>query len=221
MRKVLFKTVLVLLISSLYFLVSSLRPAPSLAARCAPKGSPLCLLRQDCPSSSDRASQCCDTLDQCNEPITQVRCAPTGSALCVLRTNCPADSNYSGYCCDNINQCYNTTAKGPETPPGALCGTDNKGVNTAIGCLMAGEPKVFISQLLGWGVGVGGGIAFLMIVLAGFQMVTASGDPKKVQAARELLMSALGGLIIIVLAVVLLNFIGVKILRLNNLGFSL
>ena len=79
---------------------------------------------------------------------------------------------------------------------------------------MAQDPKQFISQLLGWGVGIGGGIAFLMIVLAGFQMATASGDPKKVQAARELLMSALAGLIIIALSLVLLNFIGVKILNL-------
>lgn len=103
----------------------------------------------------------------------------------------------------------------------ALCGTDNKGVNTAIGCLMAGDPKIFISQLLGWGVGIGGGIAFLMIVLAGFQMVTASGDPKKVQAAKELLTSAIAGLVLIVLSVVLLNFIGVSILGLNSLGFSI
>ena len=64
-----------------------------------------------------------------------------------------------------------------------------------------------------------------MIVLAGFQMTTASGDPKKVQAARELLMSALAGLIIIALSLVLLNFIGVKILNLpgfvGNPGLNL
>ncbi len=105
----------------------------------------------------------------------------------------------------------------------ALCdpvgGTIGTGIETALGCLAAGDPKIFVSQLLGWGVGVGSGIAFLMIVLAGFQMATAAGDPKRVQAARELLMSALSGLILIVLSVVLLNFIGVKILNLP--GFSL
>lgn len=103
-------------------------------------------------------------------------------------------------------------------PPGGTLGT---GVESAIGCLAAGDPKLFISQLLGWGVGIGGGIAFLMIIFAGFQMATASGDPKRVKAAQELLTSALAGLILIVLSLVLLNFIGVKILGLNILGFSL
>lgn len=101
-------------------------------------------------------------------------------------------------------------------PAGGTAGT---GVNSAIGCLAAGDPKLFISQLLGWGVGIGGGIAFLLIVYAGFMIATAAGDPKRVQAGRELLMSAIGGLILIVLSVLLLNFIGVNILGLNNLGF--
>lgn len=85
---------------------------------------------------------------------------------------------------------------------------------------MAGNPKELISQLLGWGVTVGGGIAFLMIVLAGFQMTTAGGDPKKVQAARELLVSAISGLVLIALSIVVLNFIGVSVLGLDNLGFK-
>lgn len=105
----------------------------------------------------------------------------------------------------------------------ALCdpvgGTAGTGVETAIGCLAAGDPKLLISQLLGWGVGIGGGIAFLLIVYAGFQMTAAAGDPKRVQAARELLVSAISGLILIALSVVLLNFIGVKILNLP--GFTL
>jgi len=60
-----------------------------------------------------------------------------------------------------------------------------------------------------------------MIVFAGFQMTTAGGDPKKVQAAKELLVSALSGLVIIVLSVVLLNFIGVSVLGLEKFGLKL
>lgn len=99
-----------------------------------------------------------------------------------------------------------------------LC-NGNLGVDTAIGCLHAGTPTEFIGQLLGWGVGVGGGIAFLLIVYSGFMIATAAGDPKRVQAARELLTSALSGLILIVLSIFLLNFIGVRILNLPSLGF--
>ncbi len=122
-------------------------------------------------------------------------------------------------CCDTQEDCNSALSNAGGLYNSPLCVNNNLGVNTAIGCLMAGDPKQLVSQLLGWGVGVGGGIAFLMIVLAGFQMATAGGDPKRVQAARELLMSALSGLILIVLSVVLLNFIGVKILNLP--GFSL
>ncbi len=126
----------------------------------------------------------------------------------------PAGSNYipPGWTAPNTD---------PNSLQSPLCGKGNLGVQTAIGCLMAGDPKQLISQLLGWGVVVGGGVAFLLIILAGFQMTTAAGDPKKVQAARELLMSAISGLILIVLSVVFLNFVGVSILGLDKLGFKI
>lgn len=92
---------------------------------------------------------------------------------------------------------------------------------TAIGCLKSGSPKDLVSQILSWAVFVGGGIAFILIVIAGFQITTASGDAKRVKAAQELLTSAISGLILIVLSVLLLNFIGVNILGLNNLGFNI
>lgn len=89
---------------------------------------------------------------------------------------------------------------------------------TAIGCLNAGNPTRLVGQLLGWAVGVGGGIAFLLIVYAGFQIATAAGDPKRVQAARELLVSAITGLLLIVFSIFLLNLIGFKLLDLGRFG---
>ncbi len=103
----------------------------------------------------------------------------------------------------------------------AVGGTAGTGVDTAIGCLAAGDPKVLIGQLLSWGIGVGGGIAFLFIIYAGFMIATAAGDPKRIQAGRELLFSALSGLVLIVLSVLLLNFIGVNVLGLGTLGFNI
>lgn len=50
-------------------------------------------------------------------------------------------------------------------------------------------------------------------------MATAAGDPKRVKASQELLTAALGGLVLIVFSVILLNFIGVRIFHLENLGF--
>lgn len=138
-------------------------------------------------------------------------------------------------CCDSSNECANAEQILSDTKaqikrdidqrdfsgaPVPYCGTNGLGVNTAFGCLMAGNPKQLISQLLNWGVVVGGGISFLMIIFAGFQMTTAGGDPKKVQAAQELMVSAISGLILIVLSVVFLNFVGVSVLGLDTLGFQ-
>jgi len=69
-------------------------------------------------------------------------------------------------------------------------------------------------------VGIGGGIAFLLIVYSGIQMVMASGDPKRIKASQELLTAALSGLALIALSVVLLNLIGVTVLSLQGLGFN-
>ena len=134
----------------------------------------------------------------------------TTCGLLINQNTCTKDNTL--YCCQVASEC--DTFVNPQCAAGV-------GVNTAIGCLIAGDPKQLISQLLGWGVAVGGGIAFLMIVLAGFQMATASGDPKKVQAARELLMSALAGLLIIVFSILLLNLIGFQILKLPGFNVNL
>lgn len=93
-------------------------------------------------------------------------------------------------------------------------------IHTAIGCLDY-TGKETISQLLNWAIILAGGIAFILILVASFQITTAQGDAKKAAAARELITSALSGLILIVISVVLLNLIGVNVLGLDQFGFNL
>jgi len=101
-----------------------------------------------------------------------------------------------------------------------VCNTGNGvGVNTAIGCLPFNSSSS-ITTILSWGTGVAAGISFIMIVVAAFQITTSSGDAKRVKAAQELLTSALAGFFLITFSVVILNLIGVNILGLQNLGFS-
>lgn len=83
---------------------------------------------------------------------------------------------------------------------------------TALGCIET-EPKKFIPQFLGLGVGVGGGIAFLLILFGGFQMMTSAGNPEHLNAGRELVTAAISGLLLIVFSVFLLRIIGYDILR--------
>lgn len=93
-------------------------------------------------------------------------------------------------------------------------------IDTAIGCVPVEDTNQFMGWVLGWAVGVGGGIAFLLIVYASFMIMTSSGDPTRLKAGQELLTSALSGLIMLIFSVFILKFIGVDILKLDSWGFS-
>jgi hypothetical protein len=98
-----------------------------------------------------------------------------------------------------------------------LCGETS--INTAIGCInVLGSQEEFLGDLLRWAIGVGSGIAFLLIVYAGFMIMTSSGNPDRLKAGQELLTSALSGLILLIFSVFILNLIGVKILQIPGFG---
>lgn len=179
--------------------------------------------------------QCCDLLSQCTIPIPPNQtfvCSWNGTSCIVGAQNCDPSisspnpslcaANTTSSSCNGQNYACSSGAA-PSVPSTSidLCDTPSgpdTGVPTALGCLNI-TGKETVSQILGWAVGVGGGIAFLLIVYSGFQMATASGDPKRVKASQELLTAALSGLFLIILSVMLLNLIGVNILNLP--GFSL
>jgi hypothetical protein len=87
-------------------------------------------------------------------------------------------------------------------------------IYTAIGCIPVGSNEEFGIFLLRWGMGIGGGIAFVMIVYAGIMIITSAGNPQRVAAGKELLTAALMGLVLLVFSVFILRFIGVDILAL-------
>ncbi|MEK7061621.1 MAG: hypothetical protein AAB954_03085, partial [Patescibacteria group bacterium] len=80
--------------------------------------------------------------------------------------------------------------------------------------------EAFLSFVLKWAVGIGGGIAFLLIIYAGFMIMTSAGNPERLKAGQELLTSAISGLILLIFSVVILKIIGVDILGLNSFGFN-
>lgn len=96
-----------------------------------------------------------------------------------------------------------------------LC--DDGGVNTAIGCVPINDSNEFIGFILGWAVGIGGGIAFLLIIAASFMIITSSGNPERLKAGQELLTSAIMGLIMIIFSIFVLELIGVQILNIPGL----
>lgn len=98
----------------------------------------------------------------------------------------------------------------------AVCSTEE--IPTAIGCINVSDTNAFTASILRLGVGIGGGIAFLLMLAAVFMIMTSAGDPKRMQAGQELITSALMGLMLIIFSVFLLQLIGVQILAIP--GFS-
>lgn len=84
-------------------------------------------------------------------------------------------------------------------------------VNTA-------SPAGFIRSLVGVLLAISGGIAVLLIIIAGYQILTSQGNPEKIQTARERLISAIVGLLFIIFSFVIFQVIVVDILRIPGFG---
>lgn len=90
------------------------------------------------------------------------------------------------------------------------------GVYTPFGCIQT-NLQSFIQQILQIAIGLGGGIAFLMIIFGGFTILTSSGNPEKLNSGKEIITSAIAGLLLIVFSVLILKIIGVDIFNIPGL----
>lgn len=95
--------------------------------------------------------------------------------------------------------------------------SDNDGIWTAFGCIKT-NPRSIVTTFMQIGLGLAGGVALIMILAAGFLFSTSQGDIKRTGEAKELLTSAVMGLLFIIFSVVILQFIGVSILQIPGFG---
>lgn len=142
-------------------------------------------------------------------------CNPTNGSTCVGQ-----DCKLNGvdYCCVDAFECaqLNTNPTSVTiTNTSGTCG--DKFIDTAIGCIPISDTNTFIAWVLDWAIGVGGGIAFFLIVYASFMVMTSRGDPDRLKSGHELLTSAISGLIMLIFSVLILDFIGFDILGLDIL----
>ena len=91
------------------------------------------------------------------------------------------------------------------------------GIRTAVGCIGVTSQTDLLLLVLPWAIGVGGGTAFILIVVAGFLVLTSAGDPQRAKAGKELLGATFAGLLMIIFSVYILDIIGIRILRLPGI----
>ena len=86
-----------------------------------------------------------------------------------------------------------------------------------MGCLPT-DPAKFVGWLLARAIGIGGGIAFLLMIWGGIAIMTSAGDPEKLNQGKSIITSAISGLLFIIFSVLLLKIIGVDIFQLPKWG---
>lgn len=90
-------------------------------------------------------------------------------------------------------------------------------VQTGIGNIST-EPQGFVKSIFSLVLGLAGGIALILIMISGYRMMASQGNPEALTNARGQLISAVVGLLFIIFSFVILQVIGVDILKIP--GFT-
>ena len=90
-------------------------------------------------------------------------------------------------------------------------------ISSSFGCIPT-NPVELVGLILQIGIGIAGGIAFLMMVFGAIKLISSAGNPESVSQGKEFIKYALIGVIIVVFSVFLLTLIGVKILKIPGFG---
>lgn len=96
----------------------------------------------------------------------------------------------------------------------AYAETDPKTVKEVTSSVLA--PRV--NTILVYAMGVGGVVAFILIIIGAFQIILSAGSPDRVKAGKEMITSAIAGLFLIIFSVLILRIVGYDILKIP--GFS-
>lgn len=118
-----------------------------------------------------------------------VSCYPTSSAVLTVTSS--------------VSQGENPCQPGPDDTP--IC-------PTAFGDIPA-NPIKFAEKFLSIAIGIGGGIAFILMVFGAIRVLTSSGDQQKLSGGRDMIVAAIAGILFIIFSVMILRFVGIEILK--------
>ncbi len=93
----------------------------------------------------------------------------------------------------------------------------SEGIWTAVGCVPS-NPESIIKMVVSVGLAVGGGVVLIMILVGSFMLSVSQGDPNKTKEAKEIITSAVIGLLFVIFSVTILQFIGVSVLKIPGFG---
>lgn len=139
------------------------------------------------------------------------RTKPPSSSIFDLCQQIPKDSEAFAKCARcvaGVDVNGGSTPVSPEVP---------LGIWTAVGCIK-NDPQTIVETAIKIGLSISGGVALLMIMAASFSLSTSQGDAKKTAEAKEMVTSAVVGIIFIIMSVTILEFIGVKIFQIPGFG---
>lgn len=189
--------------------ISCTAAPPESLTICCPQGFGTGTL--DCPFGVDKTKQCCN-----REGIGEYEVVD--KVQCDTKNADNKNPIYSApkYCSQWIDP--KTGKDIPATSPlvtnlEAQC----KSISTAIGDIST-EPQGFIKKIFEVVLGLVGGIALIVIMISGYRMMASQGNPESLAAARGQLISAIVGLLFIIMSFVILQVIGVDVLRIP--GFN-
>ena len=140
-------------------------------------------------------------------------CVDKGKIINVLDAN-----DVSLYDCKNPHSLVGACMSGSGQYCKDSSGRDQPGViSTAIGCIPT-KPADFINGVLGFVTRAAGGVALLLMAFGAIGIITSGGNAEALKSAQGRFVNAVVGLLVIILAVTLLQIIGVDILSIPGFG---
>jgi len=155
-----------------------------------------------------KALNCTDGSNNCygvpeNTDTTGIRCT--------YDTDCFSGSCVKGFCDTTLvaMACDEKVQYLPES--GKFRHTGEFSCNTAIGTIDI-DPEGFTQSILRLLLGLSGGILLILIIINGYKIMTSQGDPEKIKDAREGIIAAIAGILLIIFSLSILQLITVDII---------
>lgn len=146
-------------------------------------------------------------------------------------TNCNSGeicvAAYYGPYCDGslcrttLGRCIPDPNSANSDPNAGACPFDptQNYIPTALGCIPT-QPGALASATITLLIGIGSGLALFFIIFGSGKLILSQGNPEAINQAKEVITSAIIGLVFIVLSVTILQIVGFDILRLGELGLG-